>query len=334
MDYDREALEKMVENIDLLDYASHSFDFKPRGRDSYATHCPLHVDLTESLFITPSKNLFHCFSCGVGGSVLQWMTQIEKLPFKTAINKISELTGTDVSCLQKCSALIFYKEIKRNHEEQNKSPIERTILPENAMDQFADEVPEEWLSEGISADVMKKYNIRIDKRGNRIVYPVYDANYNLIGFKGRTRFKNYKDMRIAKYMNYVPVGKVDYFVGMKENRSEIINGKSVFIFEGIKSGMKVESWGYKNWLASETSWLNSDQVRLLIKLGVKDVIIAYDNDVPIKKIRECTEMLRRFVNVYVIEDKNRLLGSPEDKMSPCDRGREIWEQLYKERIKL
>ena len=77
---------------------------------------------------------------------------------------------------------------------------------------------------------------------------------------------------------------------------------------------------------------------LLIQLGVKEVVIAYDNDVDIKKIRECTEKLRKFTNVYVVTDrrfvKDRLLGSVEDKMSPCDKGKEVWEILYKERRRL
>ena len=77
---------------------------------------------------------------------------------------------------------------------------------------------------------------------------------------------------------------------------------------------------------------------LLIKLGVKKVVIAYDNDVDMKKIRECTEKLRKFTNVYVVTDrrfvKDRLLGSVEDKMSPCDKGKVVWEILYEERRRL
>ena len=77
---------------------------------------------------------------------------------------------------------------------------------------------------------------------------------------------------------------------------------------------------------------------ILIKLGVKNVVIAYDNDVSISKIKECTEKLRRFTNVFVVTDrkfvKNRLLGSSEEKLSPCDKGREVWETLYNEKRRL
>ena len=328
MQYDRDSLYELISTIDLLEYASRSFDFRRRGSDCYATNCPLHTDVTPSLFITPSKNLFHCLSCGVGGSLLQWMMQIEGMKFQDAIDKIGSMTGTDVKQLKKCEALVFYKSIKNK---ENANNCERTYLPEDTMNQFADEIPEEWVEEDISPAVMKRYNIRIDKKGNRIVYPVYDADGRLIGIKGRTRFKTYKEMKIQKYMNYYKVGKVDYFVGLKENAPEIQKQNRVVIFEGIKSGMKVEGWGEKAWLASETSWLNDDQIRILLKLRIKDITVAFDKDVPLSKIRECTEKLRKFTNVYAVIDRKGLL---DEKMSPCDKGREIWETLYKERIRL
>lgn len=328
MQYDRNSLYELISQIDLLEYASRSYDFRKRGHDSYATNCPLHTDITPSLFITPSKNLFHCMSCDVGGSLLQWMMQIEKMSFKDALAKIGSMTGTDLKNLQKCDALIFYKSIKENKEQP---VVEREILPPETMERFANEIPEEWVEEGIRPDIMKRYGIRIDKRGNRIVYPVYDSNYRLIGVKGRTRFKNYKEMHIQKYMNYTKVGAVDYFVGMKENETEIRKENRVIIFEGIKSGMKVEGWGVKAWLASETSWLNDAQVKLLLKLRVRDVTIAFDKDVCLKKIKECTAMLSRFTNVYAIIDRGNLL---DEKMSPCDKGREVWEELYANRVRL
>lgn len=336
--YDSEALLELCSKIDLLEYASKNMEFEGRG-DSYAAHCPRHIDNTPSLVITPSKNLFHCFSCGCGGNILNWLMTFEKMSFKEAVDKVANLTGVDVGNLSQCSALKFYKDILRIHTaEKKKSISNRAILSPSEIDKYSTKIPVEWEDEGISAEIMKKYNIRIDENANRIVYPVYDNNLNLIGFKGRTRFKNYKEMKIKKYQNYQKIGTTDFFIGMKENYDNIKRKNEVIIFEGIKSGMKVEDWGYDYWLSSETGWLNEEQVLILIKLGVKDVVIAYDNDVSVSKIKECTEKLRRFTNVYVVTDrkfvKNKLLGSSEDKLSPCDKGREIWETLYSEKWRL
>lgn len=337
--YDNEILLDLCSKIDLLEYASNSMDFDARG-DSFATHCPLHIDKTPSLSITPSKNLFHCFSCGVGGNIINWMMTFEKLSFDEAVNKVSQLTGSDIKKLKQCDALAFYKSLKRTLEDETGShkEINRKILDKSSIGEFKDEPPEEWIKEGIDPAIMKKYQIRIDDNSNRIVYPVYDADFNLIGFKGRTRYQNYKAMKIKKYLNYQKIGTTDFFIGMRENKESIIAHNMAIIFEGIKSGMKVEAWGYDYWLASETSYLNDSQVKILIQLGIRDVIIAYDNDVPLKKIKDCTAKLRKFLNVYVILDrknkKEKLLGDKEEKLSPCDKGKEVWETLYKEKVKL
>ena len=135
-------------------------------------------------------------------------------------------------------------------------------------------------------------------------------------------------------MNYQKIGTIDYFVGMKENQDSIRRKDEAIIFEGIKSGMKVEAWGYDNWLASETSYLNDEQVSILIQMQIKNVVIAFDNDVPLTKIQACIGILRKFTNVYVILDTKRILGDPSEKLSPCDKGREIWEELYSQRKKV
>lgn len=335
--YDSDALNELCSKVDLLDYASKTMEFEGRG-DSYAAHCSRHIDKTPSLVITPSKNLFHCFSCGCGGNILNWLMTFENMSFNNAVDKVGALAGVDVKNLKQCSALKIYKNISRICKCEKREVNNRTILDVSEIDKYSDEIPDEWIEEGISPEIMKKYNIRIDKNANRIVYPVYDNELNLIGFKGRTRFQNYKEMKIKKYQNYQKIGTTDFFIGMKENYENIKRQNEVIIFEGIKSGMKVENWGYNNWLASETSWLNDEQILILIKLGVKNVVIAYDNDVTLSKIRECTAKLKKFTNVYVVADrrfiKDRLLGDSKEKLSPCDKGRDVWETLYNERKRL
>lgn len=333
--YDSEALTELCQQVDLLEYASESMDFDKRGFDSYATHCPRHEDKTPSLFITPSKNLFYCQSCHCGGNLLNWLMTFEDLSFNDAVEKVGKLVGTDIRHLKQCSSLKVFQSLKRTLVPQNEGKVSREILAQSELDKFKKEYPQEWIDEGINPAVMDVFNIRIDERANRIVYPVYDKNFNLIGFKGRTRYDNYKLLRIQKYMNYTKIGTVDFFVGMKEQYEKITAIKKVIIFEGIKSVMKAYDWGYDYCLAAETSCLNEDQVKILIQMGIKDVTIAFDSDVDFTKVLESTETLRKFTNVYIIADRkyihNKLLG---EKESPVDRGREIFETLLSERRKL
>ena len=333
---DKEALNEICSKINLLEYAEQTMEFRRKG-DKYFCSCPKHSDSDPSLCISPDVNLFYCFSCHRSGNIINWMMEYEDLSFPQAVDKVCSLTEDNIHQIQICESLKYFKELKRIAEASITKPVEREILPESFLDKFAhDEVPQEWLDEGISADSMSMYGICIDRASNRICYPVYDKNDNLISVKGRTRFKNFKELKIQKYNNYCKLKRMDTFVGLKQNRNVIKQAGSVIIFEGIKSGLKVCSWGLcNNWLAAETSRLNKQQVEILLDMRIPEVIIAFDRDVDMKEILNCTAMLRRFCNVYVVRDrynKHRLLQG--DKDSPVDAGEEIWEQLLAEKRRL
>ena len=331
MKIDQDKLQELCNKVDLMEYAEKSMDFERRGSDVYATHCPRHEDKTPSLMITPSKNLFYCHSCHVGGNIINWLMTFENLKFNDAVDKTAMLAGVEIDHLKTCESLSYFKQIKRSQVQPIKFATERQILPWSYYEQFADEIPQEWVDEGIEPEILKKYEIRIDKKSNRIVYPVYDKDGNLIGAKGRTRFKNYKELQIKKYLNYTKIQTTDYFMGMKQNRDTILDSKSVILFEGLKSVMHVAAWGYNNCLSSETSDINDAQAAILISMGIRDLIIAFDKDVGLGHIRETTKLLQKYMNVYAVYDKWGLL---QDKDSPCDQGRDTWELLYDRRIRL
>lgn len=327
--FDSEEINEACNNFDLLEYVSGQYELKNVGGRYYCC-CPLHSENTPSMLV--DGNRYHCFGCGASGNLLTWLVTVEKLPWTQATDKISKLTGCKITHLKPCEALNFYKEAKKLIE---MPPIEevvnREILPSSYMEQFSDEIPKEWLDEGISENTMRKFEVRIDHKANRIVYPVYDNNGQLIGVKGRTMLKSFKELGIAKYMNYKKTVISDFFEGMKYNKTIISSDKQIIIFEGLKSVMKLADYGDNHGVAAGTSYLNDQQVLILIKMGLKDVTIAFDSEVKLDKIKKCTQKLRRFTNVYAIYDKHHLLG---EKESPVDRGKEIWQQLMKERVKI
>lgn len=338
MAYDNDALQELCSHIDLLEYATKSMEFKKVNNDSWSAHCCKHIDKTASLFITPTKQLFYCHSCHIGGNIINWLMEFEGLNFNEAVDKVASMVGKDIKNLKTCEALAYYKKIYRSLDcnDNKKSTVEREILSIDSINAFSQEIPMEWIEEGISENVIKKYEIRIDEKSNRIVYPVYDNDFNLIGFKGRTRFKNYKEMRLQKYMNYTKIGTTDFFMGMKQNKASIIQKQKVVVFEGVKSVMKADDYGYDYCLAAETSCLNDEQIKILVQLGVKDIFIGFDSDVEFGDIvgNKNIKKLKRFCNVYVIRDKQRLLGKKEDKMAPVDKGKEIFETLLGQAVKL
>jgi DNA primase len=284
------------------------------------------------LAVNEDEQYWHCFGCGKSGSIYSWIQLTENLSFPQAVQKVAELTNSDINEYVESESLNFFKTLsklkKTDKEVPSRVPLD---MDKDYIQRFKDEVPQEWIDEGISPETMKKYEIRIDPMSNRIVYPVKDNNDNLIGVKGRTRFNNFKELKIMKYMNYHRLGILDFYQGMQQARESINISGEIIIVEGIKSVMKLDQWGFHNTVSAETSKLNEYQIELLIRMKVRDVVIAFDKDVQMKKIRECTELLKRFTNVYVVYDKWGLL---EDKDSPCDRGQEVWQTLYDRRMRL
>lgn len=325
--YDDEMLQQINENADLLGYVSQVMELEQRGKD-YWGHCPLHTDKTASFSITPEKNSYFCFSCRRSGGILGFLIDYEGMEFEEAVEKGARLANLDLSKMCQSKTITFLKKIRAMYRKPN-TAYEHKVLDAGILQKYKSAPIQEWLNEGIKQEVMDLFGVRADTWQNRIVYPVYDIHGNLINIKGRTRYPNFKQMKIPKYINYFEVGVMDYFQGLNITLPYISEKKEAIIFESIKSVMKAYGWGCKNCISAEKHTLTKEQIDLLIKLRV-NVVLAYDSDVSYRsdEVKQDIAKLRRVTNVYVIEDKNKLLGGAESKNAPVDCGEKIWNELY------
>lgn len=249
--------------------------------------------------------------------------------FRQAVEKVASITGSELVEYEESESMTFLRELKGCNS-GNVAKIERTPLDINKdyFEKFSDELPPEWLSEDMTEDALRHYNIRIDNNANRIVYPVFDSMGKFIGVKGRTRLASFKELGLNKYINYNKIGTIDYFQGWQEAISEIKNRKSVIIFEGLKSCIKAYGWGVSNTVAAETANLSDGQVRLLISTGISEIIIGFDSDQSISSImtNPKIQLLKKFSKVSVINSTR--LG---EKMAPVDKGKDMFFEVLKER---
>ena len=152
LQYDNDAIIEICSRIDLLEDASKINNFEQKG-DSFFTNCSKHIDLTPSLSITPSKNLFHCFSCGIGGNVINWMMEFEGLTFIQSLDKAAKLADMDISKLKQPAILSLFKKLKKDNDIKPKE-INREILTESMLDNYEIDSPQEWVNEGINPFIM------------------------------------------------------------------------------------------------------------------------------------------------------------------------------------
>lgn len=329
MQYDEDFLQEISSNVDLVDYIGQDIELKQKGKD-YFGHCTKHLDRTASFSVNPSKNMYYCFSCGRGGSVIQYLQEYEGLSFDDAVEKTCRLANADISQMCYSPTVKLLKKIRKLR--QKCVSTEHTILDETEYEKYKKLPINEWLDEGIRQKEIDMFDIRIDEKSNRIVYPVRDLQWRLINIKGRTRFEDYKAMHLMKYINYFPVGTMDYFQGLNVTLPYVKENNEIILFESIKSVMKCFGWGYKNCASVEKHSVTDEQIRLLIRLKV-NVVFAYDSDVSYrtKDIIGSLTKLKRFTNVFIIEDKDSLLGGVEARNSPADLGMQTFEKLYKKK---
>lgn len=331
--YTDEMLAAINEKADLISYASQTMDLEKRG-DDYFTHCPKHEDKTPSLSFNPEKNYYYCFSCGVSGQIINFLKDFEGLSFIEAVQKASKIANVDMNSMCFSNTIAFLRKVEKLHQKKREK-YHHEIISVSEYNKYIRETIPEWLNEGITQESMDRFGIRADTFQNRIIYPVYDIEGNLINIKGRTRYENFKELRIPKYMNYFPVGVMDYFQGLNLTLPDVQKQNEIIIFESIKSVMKADGWGYHNCASAEKHTLTNEQIELLASLKV-NVVFAYDTDVNYARneVKQNIDKLKRLTNVYIITDPNKLLGGSSTKNAPVDLGPQIWETLYDEKKKV
>lgn len=321
-------ISELVESVDILDYISQFTDFEEKN-DEYWALSPLKEEKTPSFSVRRETQQFYDFSSGKGGNVLSFIQCYFKCSFPKALDILKTYAGVtgEITQRQKLPATAVAKRFKppKNHQKIEKS----VILPPDCMEKYekrADKLAV-WEAEGITPEVMEKYQVAYDAVSNRIVYPIKNINGDIINIHGRTLFPDFKERKLRKYTYFYPLGVQSTIYGVSDNMESIREKGEVILFEGAKSVMQADVWGFDNCGAVLTSHLSPEQMKILIKLGCR-VVFALDKDVKITDDQNIRK-LKRFVKVEYVKDTKGLIGN---KDSPVDAGEEIWRKLYEGRL--
>ena len=207
-----------------------------------------------------------------------------------------------------------------------------------------------WEKEGISFDAMDKFGIKFDMIRNRMVIPIYDDKGVFVGAKVR----NFNQEDIENGRKYMPLihnneiytydkGKILY--GLNFNKKNIKNAKRAIIFESEKSTILYESLYVGNKAVSiGGSNVSIYQTELLKQYKVETVVLALDNDYSLlpnengeydkyfglyKMLKEANKLDAKGFNVEIVYDWEQ--SFLENKDAHIDKGREIWNKLYRKR---
>lgn len=323
-------ISELLESVDILDYISQFAEFEEKNGEWWCLS-PLRDEKTPSFSVRRETQQFYDFSSGKGGNVLTFIQCYFKCSFPKALDILKTYAGItgEVTPRQKLPATTIAKRYKtvKAHQKSDKS----TVLPADCMEKYEkrEDKLAVWEAEGITPEIMDKYQVYYDGVSDRIVYPIRNISGEIINIHGRTLDPDFKEKKLRKYTYFYPLGAQCTIYGVSENMKSIREKKEVILFEGAKSVMQADVWGFDNCGAVLTSHLSPEQMKILIGLGCR-VVFALDKEVDIREDQNVCK-LKRFVKVEYVKDVKGLIG---EKDSPVDGGEEIWRELYDERRKL
>lgn len=313
----------LIAEASMRDYASQYTDLKEIKGEWWGIS-PLNSKDTNPSF-SVRDNMYYDFSAGCGGNILHFIQRHDKCDFKTAVKTLCKWMGVDETYEPHHVMLISsLKQFKNNAKKSIDHKHE--YLDENVATQYKCRDFHFWDDEGLTGDIVAKYGVGYDRRGECITIPVRDNSGRLINILCRTTNEHAKELGIPKYIYRNKLGSLDFFWGWSDNWASIHQKREVILVEGAKSVMKLAAMGYDNAVAILTSHMTDDQLKILIRNGC-DVVIALDKDIdPYKD--DNVRKLSRYCRVYIAIDRHGLLDA---KDSPCDKGVETWKKIYEER---
>lgn len=313
-------------------------------------HNPIEEAESMKLYYYEDRKIFHCYTeCGESMSIFELYKRYMSLNHSDITDEEAE---DFLKKFLKNKVVVITQPKKKELVNKERYLFERQILQDpsyskHILDCFTKYYHPSWLAEGITKEVMDRFQIRFSVHQNKIVIPHFDIDGRLIGIRGRA-LDDY-DLQFGKYMP-ITVGDEMYshhlgwnLYGIYEHKKAIQKYHRAIIYESEKSVMLDEVYYGENSCAVAVcgSVLNKNQIGLLKKLGATEIILAFDKEYEDcysekgKKYRsKIVNMGKKYAHCasffYLFDEKNLL----NEKDSPIDRGLEIFQQLYQKRIKI
>ncbi len=307
---------------------------------------------SNKLYYYFDSKIFKCYTeCDSAFDIFELLMKMEKMR-GNEINLFQaiRLCGIDTEGLRKLGEENSTTEADINYLynllKQKYTDIPLPLLDEIVLERFLSDDPalDLWRDEGIDDKTLQKYGIMYDPIENCIIIPNRDTEGNLISIRGR--FLN--EDAPAKYRPIIWNGKVlshpssATLYGIFHNKNTIKKARRAIIFESEKSVMKMDTYyGPQNNCSVATlgKTISQQQIRQLLKLGIREVVLAYDADyydyatlrAKREEYKRIAASLKNFFTVCVLIDFDGLL---DYKDSPIDKGKEIFERIYSNRIYL
>ncbi len=303
--YSDELIDEIRSSNDIVDTISQYVTLKRSGRNFFGL-CPFHKEKSPSFSVSPDKQIFHCFGCGVGGNVIHFISKIENLDFRETLEFLAEKSGIELPTsendqyskrqylkdkvfkINEETANFYHENLYKPTAKPAQEYVKKRKLNNNTLKSFLigysgtyNELYKHLKQKGfkdeeILASSLVNRNDRgqfIDRFRNRLMIPIMDIRGKVIAFGGRVL-----DNSLPKYINSpenIVYSKGRNLFGL--NIAKKGDLEKVVIVEGYMDAISLYQRGITNVVASLGTALTEAQGRLLRKYAGQ-VIISYDSD--------------------------------------------------------
>lgn len=305
--YSDELKEEIRAANDIVDVISQYVTLKRSGRNFFGL-CPFHKEKSPSFSVSADRQYFHCFGCHKGGDVFTFISEIERISFKEALEFLAERARIELPVSQNsefnknqylkdrmykinAETTIFYHErLYKPLAKIAQDYVKQRKLDNNTLKAFKigysgeyNELYKHLKAQGfkdeeILATGLVNKNDRgefIDRFRKRLMFPIMDVSSRVIAFGGRKLENNEK---LAKYINSnenLVYSKKKHLFAL--NLAKQSDSKKIILVEGYMDAISLYQRGFNNVVASLGTALTEEQGRLLRKYS-EQVILSYDSD--------------------------------------------------------
>lgn len=303
--YSEEILNEVRQSNDIVDVISQYVHLKRSGRNYFGL-CPFHNEKSPSFSVSPDKQIFHCFGCGVGGNVITFVSQIEGLNFVETVQMLAERANIQLPTLQnngdtqreilkdkvykvnEFTAEYYHQNLYKPQAKIAQEYVKKRQLTNETLKSFRigfsgkfDELYQKLKKQGFQEqEILESGLVNKNERGqyidryrNRLMFPICDARGRVIAFGGRVL-----DDSKPKYINSpenVVYSKGRHLFGL--NVAKKGDTKKILIVEGYMDVISLHQRGITNVVASLGTALTEQQGWLLRK-NSEQIILSFDSD--------------------------------------------------------
>ena len=295
------TVDEIKEKVNIIDVVGQVVQLKRTGIN-YKGLCPFHQEKTPSFVVSDQRQNFHCFGCGEGGDVIEFVKKYYNLDFTEAVEKLAGQYGIPIEWgrndhgereefyrINREAAAYFYRQLRKGPNPGLSYAAGRGLTKETLHTFGIGYAPDNWTGlydtlkdKGITEEQMMKLGLisqsgkrYYDKFRNRLIFPIQNTAGKIIGFGGRILGDGQ-----PKYLNSqeTPVfQKKNNLYGLYQSKAEAVKEDKIVLVEGYMDAVSLYQGGIHNVAASLGTALTENQVRL-IKRYTKNAYLCDDSD--------------------------------------------------------